>query len=358
MKSEDKYKIDSHKLIYHIRRVNDWMDGKITYPIYIEISPTGSCNHRCTFCGLDFMEYQKRKLVLGVLKDRIVELSKLGVKSIMYGGEGEPLLHRNIAEIIEFTEQNAIDTAVTTNGVVLKQALTEKILSKTKWIKISINAGTAQTYAAIHGTKERDFNTVIKNISYAAEYKDKNKLTCTLGAQIILLPENEGEIELLAKISKDIGLNYLVVKPYSQHTQSKTRFYEKIKYSKYLYLIDKLQNYNSVQFQVIFRLNSMKKWDDHSRRYQKCFALPFWSYIDSGGNVWGCSIYLEVEKFHYGNIYEETFEEIWKGDKRMKSLQFVNEKLDISHCRVNCRMDEINRYLWDLKNPVEHVNFI
>jgi hypothetical protein len=36
----------------------------------------------------------------------------------------------------------------------------------------------------------------------------------------------------------------------------------------------------------------------------------------------------------------------------------VEKKLDVSRCRVNCRMDEINRYLWDLKSPPEHVNFI
>ena len=58
----DKFRIDSHKLIYHIPRVNDWLKGKIIYPIYMEISPSGACNQRCIYCDLDFMEYKTRYL--------------------------------------------------------------------------------------------------------------------------------------------------------------------------------------------------------------------------------------------------------------------------------------------------------
>ena len=354
----DKYKLDSHKLIYHVPRVNDWLNNELIYPIYMEISPIGACNHRCVFCGLDFMRYSPKKLDCTMLKERLSEFSDLGVKSIMYAGEGEPFLHKDISEIVVNTKKSDIDVAITSNGVLMKPQITDEILEYCSWIKISINAGTAKTYSKIHRTKEADFYKVIENLKYAVELKHNNNLSCVLGMQIILLPEVEDEVEELANIAKNIGLDYLVVKPYSQHPQSITQKYKDINYSKYDYLDDKLKRFNSDEFSAILRLDTMQRWDDSEKKYEKCLGLPFWSYIDAEGNVWGCSMYLKDEIFLYGNINNNTFKEIWEGERRKKSLEFVENNLSISNCRINCRMDNINKYLWDLKNPIEHVNFI
>ena len=152
-------------------------------------------------------------------------------------------------------------------------------------------------------------------------------------------------------------MDYLVIKPYSQHPLSATDRYKDIRYEKYEKLAGELQKLDGPDFSVIFRANAMKKWDDGRRPYDRCLALPFWTYIDAGGNVWGCSMFLGNDKFLYGNINEKSFKAIWEGGKRRKSLKYVSG-MDASRCRVNCRLDEVNRYLWELKNPGGHVNFI
>jgi len=305
----DKYRIDSHKLIYHIPRVNDWLKGKNIYPVYMEVSPSGACNHRCLYCGLDFMGYKPNYLKADILKERLSELGDLGLKSIMYAGEGEPFLHPEMASIIEHTKESGIDVALTTNGVLLRKEIVERVLINTEWIKVSINGGTRETYAKIHQSKPDDFDKVMENMSFAAEIRNDKGYKCVIGMQLVLLPENHHEVISLAKIARDIGMDYLVIKPYSQHPQSKINKYSTIKYSDLEYLSEELDKVNSDTFNVVFRSNAMRKWDNNQRNYEHCLALPFWSYIDAGGNVWGCSIYLGDDRFKYGNIYERSFKD-------------------------------------------------
>ena len=355
----DSYRIDSHKLIYHITRVNEWLEGEPIYPIYVEITPSGACNHRCTFCAVDYIGYKTRFLEIGMLKERLSEMAQKGVKSIMYAGEGEPLLHRQIGEIINHTKKVGIDVAITTNAVALTEKLCEEALGSVTWLKASINAGTPETYAKIHQTKGDHFDQALRNLAKAAEIRAKKGLKVTLGAQMVLLPENQNECTLLAQRARDAGLDYVVIKPYSQHHYSLTHQYEGTRYDSREALKAKLMEFNTDKFEVVFRTHTMEKLTDPDRHYQVCQATPyFWAYVMGDGAVYGCSAYLQDERFNYGNLYEHTFSQIWEGEKRMKSIDYVKNTLNIDECRKNCRMDEINRYLWEIKNPSPHVNFI
>jgi cyclic pyranopterin phosphate synthase len=368
MTTMDKFRIDSHKLTYHPQRVaqfleagDDWAKARQVYPIYVEVSPVGACNHRCTFCAVDYIGYQSRMLDAASFSARLAEMGALGVKSIMYAGEGEPLLHKGINEMVEATAKAGIDVAFTTNAVVLNDQFIERSLPLASWIKVSINAGTAPTYARIHRTRERDFLRVTSNLKRAVAARERHGWKCTIGAQALLLPENAHEMEALARLCRDeIGLDYLVIKPYSQHLFSDTRIYEDIDYTNYLGLEESLRVLNTADFNVVFRMNTIKKHIQASDRYGKCNATPmFWAYVMANGDVYGCSAYLLDKRFCYGNIGERTFQSIWEGPERQAGFHFVRNGLNIDECRKNCRMDEVNRYLYDLKEGlVDHVNFI
>ncbi|MFH1847196.1 MAG: radical SAM protein [Candidatus Omnitrophota bacterium] len=353
----DIYRIDSHKLMYHVDRVNRWEKGETVAPVYMEIAPSGGCNHRCIFCALDYIGYDHIFLDTKTLKNTIKDAAKCGVKSVMFAGEGEPLLHKDIAEIISFTKKTGIDVAVTTNAVFLKKDLLEKILKHLSWIRISLNAATAKNYQKIHRCMKGDFKKVISNLKTAVKVKRKNRLDCAIGVQILLIPENKSEIIKLARMLKNIGVDYLTIKPFSKHPKSRCDISPKFDYSSFLRLEKNLKKIEDKKFKILFRSGTMRKLKEE-RGYKHCLGLPFWAYISASGDVCACSAYLGDEKFVYGNIYKKKLSAILKSERRRKILKMAANKLNTEDCREICRLDEINRYLWEIKNPSKHINFI
>ncbi len=362
----DRFGIDSHKMMYHPERVaawrraaGDWSLAQSVYPLYVELSPVGACNHRCTFCAVDYLGYKPNFLDVEIFDQRFYEMSDLGVRSVMFAGEGEPLIHKQAGRLFSNARSAGLDLALTTNGVLMREDFCDRSLADFSWIKISCNAGTRDGYARIHRTKESDFDRVIENVARAVETKRRNQLGVAIGVQLVLIPENEGEVEELARLCRDeIRPDYLVVKPYSQHLSSLTRRYEELRYDADAALADRLAGYEDEDFRVIFRARTMQKLAE-DRGYERCSATPFmWAYVMSTGELYACSAFLNDERFNLGNLHERSFQEIWQGPERKRCFEFVENELDISECRVNCRMDEVNRYLSDLRNPSPHVNFI
>ena len=353
----DEFKIDGQKISYHIRELSGWLKGEMVWPIYVEIAPSGGCNQRCVFCAFDYLGYKARFIDTDSLKGALRQMAKGGVKSVMFAGEGEPLLHKDIAEIVLCAKKSGLDAAMTTNGTLLSEAVAGRIIPHLDWLRISLDAASARTYARLHRCKEDVFRGVLENLRQAVRIKRKNNYSCSLGAQLLLLEENYRQARELAGILKDIGLDYLVLKPYSQHPKSKNRLGNRKNYADYQDIGDKLLKLSDNNFKVILRVKAVRKLEQ-ARGYQNCLALPFWAYISSQGDVCACSSFLGDKRYIYGNIHKDSFRDICEGKRRKDIIAYFAQKFDAGDCRKNCRMDEVNRYLWELKHPGAHINFI
>lgn len=351
----DNIRMDSHKLIYHPDVVAKWLSGENIYPIELEIGLTNACNHRCIFCAVDYTEYKPEKLNTDVLKKNLTELSTKGIKSIVYAGEGEPLLHSDAPDIINYTKSLGIDAAVSTNGVFFTSDISNNCLKSLTWIRFSVAGINDFTYDKIQQGKPGDREIVYKNMEEAVRVKKDQNLMTTLGVQMLLLPENKDEAVQMGKELRKIGVDYFSLKPFSQHPQSKHIL--QVDYKEMMELEDEIKELETEEFKIYFRAHAMKKLEC-SRTYQHCWALPFMVYVDARGNLWPCIVFMGKEDLKYGNLNEETFCQIWEGKRRKQvNKYFMNMDLE-KNCREICRLDEMNRYLDALKNPGEHVNFI
>lgn len=350
-------RIDSHKLHFHPGRISKWLEGKIIYPITVEISPSAACNHRCIFCGLDYLGYRNRFLNKDLILSNLQQMKERGVKAVVLAGEGEPLLNRDTPEIIRRISEFGLDAAMSTNGVLFTDEVAKKCLPAMTWLRFSVNGAAPDAYKAVHRARSGDFEKVLNNIAHAVEVKRAGSLNTTIGVQLVLLPHNHQNIISFAQHLKNLGVDYFTVKPYSQHPQSRSTIDPNFSYADFTEIKTALDDLGDASFQVFFRADSMNKLLRHERKYEHCLGIPFWAYIDANGAVWPCLAYVGEEAFCLGSLKTQSFMLLWESE-RCRSIIHQMSRMDISRCREICRLDSINEYLHQIVNPGTHVNFI
>lgn len=353
----EDFGLDSHKLIYHIPRVNEWLLEGDTFPICVEVTPAERCNQRCIFCAFDYLGYKGPLLDDEILKLRLPEMASLGVKAIVYCGEGEPLLHPRFPQLVSYAKEANLDVALSTNGVLLHQAV-EQYLPLLTWLRVSIDAGISGTYNRIHRGRPTDFDQVINNLAATVSLKREREYSCTIGVNFILLDENFDEVLSFAQKLKGIGVDYLSIKPYSWHPSSLNRLKTSFTFADLIKLDKELQSIASQDFTIVLRFKAMGRVGK-PKPYSQCLGLPFFTNINAWGDVMPCQLFMGKREFAYGNIYQNSFTEVWRGEQRRSVLERI-ATMDISDCRENCRIDAINAYLWGLRHPegIPHLSFI
>jgi MoaA/NifB/PqqE/SkfB family radical SAM enzyme len=356
----DKYFIDGHKLYWHLDRVLQWQKGELPAPVYIEISPVGYCNHRCVFCGIDFAMDKNNHIDTDVLCKSLKELGQSGVRSIMFAGEGEPLLHKDLPLFVSTAKESGIDVSITTNGSIGDYNKWQEILPHLSWLRFSFDAGSAEVYSKVHGVAANTFEKTINNIKSAIKVKQEKNLPVTIGVQYLVIEENLHDIENAVNLFSETGVDYLSFKPYSLHPQminKKDVVYSEATIKKLEAIKEKYTA--ATKMNIIFRREAMEKYMSGAKTFSSCRALPFWGYICSDGSFYTCSVFIGDKRFETGNIYTDTMTDILFGKKRLDSACFGKNELVVGdECRLNCRMSRVNEFLEFLSNKPEHVNFI
>ena len=119
----------------NIKRKANVIDKEVYYfqsiPLmsWIEISPIDVCNRKCTFCPKSDNKLAPdtfNKMSVSTIKKLSTELDEIGFKgTIVFAGYGEPLLNKNIDEMVNIMSKN-FNVEITTNG----DPLTEKRINR------------------------------------------------------------------------------------------------------------------------------------------------------------------------------------------------------------------------------------
>lgn len=349
-----RFDLDGHKLNYHPKIVSDFIENGHASPIYAEISPSGNCNHRCIFCHYNYLGH-KGFFKEGRMNSLLKEFSASGIRSVVFAGTGEPLLHPETVEAAALSKKLGMDTAISTNGTLLKDGDFDILANSLTWIRFSLNGGSPKNYAELHKAKEEDYLKVLANIKKLKSAKNAAASSITIGVQYILLPQNIDFVFEAARAVKEAGADYFVIKHFYGHSENVFDI-EKEWPSKAV--LDKLRGRAGEISDGKFSFMVRDKSHLLARRaYDKCYGLPFIIYIREDGEAYTCFSFQHDKKTSLGNVFGKTFGEVW--NSRQGVLDYINTKIDKNKCQPNCRHHQINSYLWEIKHPsIEHINFI
>ncbi len=359
----DKYAMGGHKLHWHLDRVSDWLQGQRIVPIHIDIGLSKGCNIRCEYCyGVTQGNfYRKGKDIYfpgGPLLRYMKEAGEAGVKSVGFIGEAEPLLNPYVYQAAAQARKAGIDVALGTNGILLDTGPKgEEILENLTWIRFNISAASDQSYRRIHGSRE--FSKAVEKIKFCVETKRKKRLSVTIGMQMVLTLSNSDQAVPLARLGKELGVDYFVVKQCSDTVEGKLGVHHRLgEYSSLSNILKESESESHEGYNVIIKWGKIT--NEGLRNYDHCLGTPFLLYSSGDGKLFPCGMFFDSEQKEYllGDLVKQSFREIIESERYLEVIEKV-KNIDVhKKCYSNCRTHCINEFLWQLKNPPEHVNFI
>jgi len=345
------------KIFHHQDTLNKIENGERCNPLYIRIKPTNVCNHNCYYC-----HYKNSYLTLGeydpndfIPHDKMMEIigdmEKMQVKAVTFSGGGEPLLYPYIEETMEKVLEAGIDLSIITNGSMLVGRRAQ-ILSKAKWVRISIDSIVPENYAKIRGISENAMKILLENIKDFAKIKSDS---CELGINFVIGKENYKEIENVAATMKELGVNHVKFAPlFNNETEE---YHKDIKDE----IIDTLNNIasrlNGPKFKIIDLYTSdFDNYEVFKRTYSRCPIKECVCVIGADSKVYFCHDKAYLSDGCVCDLSNQSFLEGWNSEAvTRKFREFDAKKICRQHCVYDSRNILINSYL-DM--DMNHINFI
>lgn len=366
----EKLILDGHKLNWHKERVDAWLAGERIAPITMDCSLTRACTYRCVYCYGQLQHNDIKKMTRDVIFRFLDDAAEIGVKAISFVSDGESSCSPHLYDAILHGKSNGLDMALGTNGYLLKDDRLAEILPAMTYLRYNISAAEPARYAEIHGCDESAFHKVVETVRRTVAIKRRDGLPVTVGLQMVLMPAFSDQIIPLAKLGKELGVDYLVIKHCSDD-ESASLGVDYAAYHGMADLLGEAERYSDGSYQVSVKWS--KILSDGKRSYTRCFGPPFIMQLSGSGLVAPCGMLFNnrYKKYHIGNIAETSFKELWKGERYWEVMNLIaSERFDAqTMCGSLCLQHKVNEFLWELKNGAGnietpsgtapmHINFI
>jgi len=352
-----------HGIFHHLDALQKWEKGEKFPPLWVEVSATDLCNHKCFYCYTDYLGHKNLSIPEDLLVNILHDLGVAGVKCCEFQGTGEPLLNRGVPDAIVAGKKTGMDICLVTNGTLLTKDMLEKVEPCLSFLRVSALAHNPKFYARLHGCPEEHFHSVVKALEEAVKIRDRENLDTVIIATFIVFDFNTPYIVDTARLLKDIGINAFKPCPSVLMGHNENQSWERDafhrQYKDKFAEVKALEDDNFKVFLNAERLDEFMSVRPPSRTYQKCYGVEFETHIDADAKIYPCALCWRDERYCLGDLKEKSFGEIWSSEEWREALNRFYEGIKVDECKYFCcKQHSINGYLYEMANPPRHVNVI
>lgn len=327
------------KPAWHLDKIAELRRGEQIVPAQIQLIISDLCNHNCGFCAYRMEGYASNQHFGTIGSDgtvnnnpprfiptaKAIEIIKdaaaMGVKAVQFTGGGEPTVHPDHLTIFRAALEAGLQCALVTNGCLLREGW-EEVLSRFAWVRVSLDAGTAETYAKIRAVPERTFDKCLENIRRLAGARGG-----VVGVSYIVLQENYRECRRAAVAARQAGADS--IRFGAVFSTRRRRYYDGIE-SGCVFQVEQADAESRPGFAVVDmftqRLSDLSAQVEHPF----CGYQQFNVYIGGDLNVYRCCDTAYNDRGLTGSLKEQTFAQFWLSDAKQRAY----ESFDARGCEL------------------------
>lgn len=312
------------------------------YPSHLTVDVTNVCNLKCPLCptGVGAPGRGKGMMSLAFFEKIIDEMGKY-LLSVDLFNWGDPLLNKEIFDMVAYAHRRAIVTSISTNFQRFSEAAAEKAVSSGLDILIlSIDGASQESYEKYR--VGGDFQKVIRNISLLVDKKRKHGVKHPyICWQFLVMRHNEHEISAAEKMAAALGIDKITFDhaylPVATRHEAVKWLPQNPKYHRYN--LEELERTWALQESREGAEKSPQEHEGHRglRRRVNCSWLWTQATVNWDGGVSPCcALYEQSEDF--GSVSDAGFKKIWNNEKYRASRRFSSkgETADIHTICMKC----------------------
>lgn len=173
-------------------------------PLAVHLEVAGSCNLSCSHCFAGPLPKKEEPLTLAQIDGLFAELASMGSFRLGLTG-GEPLLRKDLFEIIDQAIEHGLHPCVTTNGLLITEEIAKAFGKRSLlWLNVSLDGASESS------------NDLVRGIGVYQGVKEKLKLLAKhsrFTLAFTVMRTNLEEIEACAKLAREVGAHTAVFRP-------------------------------------------------------------------------------------------------------------------------------------------------